>query len=146
MNIKQNITSQLTNAIKAKNQPLVMSIRNILTKITNAEKNNSNIELTDDEMVNLFIKLDKEINKSITAYKEGNRLDLLEKEELELSIISEFLPKKLTEEEIKNIIHDYAEDLLIEDVKILNNMIVKHFNMHYKGKFDNKELIALLNK
>jgi uncharacterized protein YqeY len=145
MNIKQQIVNQLTTAIKAKNQPLVMSIRNILTKITNAEKNNSNNELTDEELINLFIKLDKEINKSITAYKEGNRLDLLEKEELELSIILEFLPKKLSEEEIKDIIHNYAEDLLIDDSKALNNMIVKHFNMHYKGQFDNKELITLLN-
>jgi len=108
MNIKQQIVNQLTTAIKAKNQPLVMSVRNILTKITNAEKNNSNNELTDEELINLFIKLDKEINKSITAYREGNRLDLLEKEELELSIISEFLPKKLSQEEMIQIIDDIS--------------------------------------
>jgi uncharacterized protein YqeY len=120
------------------------------TKITNAEKNNSNNELTDEELINLFIKLDKEINKSITAYKEGNRLDLLEKEELELSIISEFLPKKLSQEEMIQIIDDISLEFQdncseSEDIKTLNNLIIKKFNIYYKGQFDNKELIALLN-
>jgi uncharacterized protein YqeY len=143
MLIKNKLNDLKTDYIRNRDNRL-NSIRNILTRITVAEKNNSDNELSDEDIIKLFISLEKELNKNIGLYQESNRQDLADKDLLELEIISGFLPKKLTESELKSII-DTIKLNNSDDAKPLIGIVMKELNSKYKGQFDQKLVTNLIS-
>jgi uncharacterized protein YqeY len=143
MLIKNKLNDLKTDYIRNRDNRL-NSIRNILTRITVAEKNNSDNELSDEDIIKLFISLEKELNKNIGLYQESNRQDLADKDLLELEIISGFLPKKLTEPELKSII-DTIKLNNSDDTKPLIGIVMKELNSKYKGQFDQKLVTNLIS-
>ena len=79
--------------------------RSIKNAITVEEKKTGN-EIKPEEEAKLLMKLATQRKDSIEQYKQGGRQDLVEKEEKELAIISEYLPKEPTEEEITKLVKD----------------------------------------
>lgn len=76
-------------------------IRSIKTVFTNFEKEGK--ELTDADETKLLLKMVSQREDSIEKYKEGGRNDLVEKEQNELNILNEFVPKQPTDEDIANL-------------------------------------------
>ena len=79
--------------------------RSIKNAITVEEKKTGN-EIKPEEEAKLLMKLATQRKDSIEQYKQGGRQDLAEKEEKELTIISEYLPKEPTEEEITKMVKE----------------------------------------
>ena len=79
--------------------------RSIKNAITVEEKKTGN-EIKPEEEAKLLMKLATQRKDSIEQYKQGGRQDLAEKEEKELTIISEYLPKEPTEEEITKLVKE----------------------------------------
>lgn len=79
--------------------------RSIKNGITVEEKKTGN-EIKPEEEAKLLMKLATQRKDSIEQYKQGGRQDLAEKEEKELAIISEYLPKEPTEEEITKLVKE----------------------------------------
>ena len=79
--------------------------RSIKNAITVEEKKTGN-EIKPEEEAKLLMKLATQRKDSIEQYKQGGRQDLAEKEEKELAIINEYLPKEPTEEEITKLVKD----------------------------------------
>ena len=79
--------------------------RSIKNAITVEEKKTGN-EIKPEEEAKLLMKLATQRKDSIEQYKQGGRQDLVEKEEKELAIINEYLPKEPTEEEITKLVKD----------------------------------------
>ena len=77
--------------------------RSIKNAITVEEKKTGN-EIKPEEEAKLLMKLALQRKDSIEQYKQGGRQDLAEKEEKELAIINEYLPKEPTEEEITKLV------------------------------------------
>lgn len=57
-------------------------------------------EILDSDVVNILNKMMKQRKESIEMYEKGNRGDLAEKEKFEISVIEEFLPKQMSDDEI----------------------------------------------
>ena len=57
-------------------------------------------EILDSDIVNILNKMMKQRKESIEMYEKGNRGDLAEKEKFEISVIEEFLPKQMSDDEI----------------------------------------------
>lgn len=93
------IQSGMTAAMKARDQRRLDALRYLLSQIKNREIDVKH-ELTDDEATKLLQTEAKRRRESIDAYQKGGRKDLEEKERYELSVIEEFLPKQLSDEEI----------------------------------------------
>jgi uncharacterized protein YqeY len=142
MLIKNKLNDLKTDYIRNRDNRL-NSIRNILTRITVAEKNNSDNELSDEDIIKLFISLEKELNKNIGLYQESNRQDLADKDLLELEIISGFLPKKLTESELISIINTVKSNNPDYNKPIIG-LVMKELNSNYKGQFDQKLVSTLI--
>lgn len=85
--------------MKARDQKGLDALRYLLSQIKNKEIDAKH-ELTDDEATKLLQTEAKRRRESIDAYQKGGRKDLEEKERYELSVIEEFLPKQLSDEEI----------------------------------------------
>lgn len=104
--LKNKISEELTHSMKEKNPSLTVTLRSIKSKITEAEKAKGNQELSDDEVIKVIEKLAKQREESIKSYIAGNREDLANKEKVELIILQNFLPTKMTEAETRAAIEE----------------------------------------
>lgn len=102
MSLKTQVESGIKDAMRAKDQDTLRALRAIKSLILLDEtKGGGTGELTSDDELKLLTKAAKQRRESADIYKAQNRPDLLEKEEAELAVIEQFLPKQLTEDEVK---------------------------------------------
>lgn len=103
MSIRGQIQAEIISCLKNRDQKRLNTFRFLLAQIKYKEIDVKR-ELTDEEAIKLLQGEAKKRRESITAYRQGGRQDLADKEQYELSIIEEYLPKQLTDEELKAII------------------------------------------
>jgi uncharacterized protein YqeY len=102
MSLKSQVESGIKDAMRAKDQDTLRALRAIKSLILLEEtKGGTTGELSSDDELKLLTKAAKQRRESADIYKTQNRPDLLEKEEAELAVIERFLPKQLTEDEVK---------------------------------------------
>ena len=106
MSLRDKIENEYKNALKSKNKAEISTYRLILSGIKDLDilnRSGPNKKNTDDSDISkLLKKMIKQRSESIDVYKKNNREDLLEFEQQEVNILSAYLPKQLTEDEIKN--------------------------------------------
>ena len=127
-------------ALKTKDT-LKRSVLQIVTgkvKLAEIEKRTKNETITDDDVLLVINKVIKELDEEILAFKNANRTEKVEELTLQKQILEAYLPAKLTEEEIKEIINS------LEDKSMPN--IMKHFKLNYLGKCDMKLVNKLANE
>ena len=113
MSLREKIESDYKNALKSKDKNKISTYRLILSGIKDLDINNRsgpNKKDTDDEDIKkLLKKMIKQRSESIEVYKKNNRIDLLEIEENEVNVLSEYLPKQMSEEETLSICKQIIE-------------------------------------
>ena len=101
MSLRDKIDNDYKNALKSKDKNKISTYRLILSGIKDLDINNRsgpNKKETDDEDIKkLLKKMIKQRSESIEIYKKNNRSDLLEIEQEELNVLSDYLPKQLSE-------------------------------------------------
>ncbi|MGM9970028.1 MAG: GatB/YqeY domain-containing protein [Anaeroplasma sp.] len=90
--------------------------------------------LPDGDCLRIIQKVMKELEEEQSGYQKANRLDNVAEIEAQKQVIAKFLPKQLTEEEIRN------EIAKLEDKSIPS--VMKHFKANYNGLCD----MALVSK
>ena len=106
MSLQTKIETKLNEALKAKDKKTYSTLRLVVAAIKDtmiAKKIKDKKTLPDNDLMSLLKKMVKQRNDSCDAYKKAGRNELLENEMSEIKIISEFLPKQLSEEETKKI-------------------------------------------
>ncbi|MBN7810114.1 GatB/YqeY domain-containing protein [Algoriphagus sp. H41] len=102
MALKQKVEGEIKSAMIAKDKVRLTALRAIKSMILLEEtKEGFKGELTEDEEMKLLTKAAKQRKDSADIYQQQGRADLLDVEMAELAVIQEFLPKALTEEELK---------------------------------------------
>ncbi|WP_337041492.1 GatB/YqeY domain-containing protein [Emticicia sp. 17c] len=102
MALKTEIDAQIKAAMLARDEVRKTALRDIKKLILLEEtKEGKSGDLTPDEELKLLTKAAKQRRESADIYRQQNRPDLLEKELAELAVIEEFLPKQLSEDELK---------------------------------------------
>ena len=130
------LQSKLKDEIKSGNKKNVIAYRNMIGKLKSQEID-SKSELSDDMCINILQKMAKQINDSITQFKDGGRLDLVESEQNELDLIQSFLPKQLSSIEMKNIISEIINDNDANGISDLGKIMGLVMNK-IQGKGDGK--------
>ena len=127
MSLKEKIESNYKESLKAKDKIQISTYRLILSSIKDLEiANRSRVEKkeTDDEDIKkLFKKMIKQRTESIEIYKKNNRNDLLEVEQKEHEIISNFLPKQLGDDETKEICKKIVESIGASSIKDMGKVM-----------------------
>lgn len=92
--------------MKARDELKTSTLRMLLSSIQYFEiaKKGTDYQATDDEVISVIQKEVKKRNEAIELYKQGDRPELAEKEQKEAIILSAYLPKQLTDEELSAII------------------------------------------
>lgn len=102
MSLKQQIDSDIKQAMLAKNKDELKALRSIKSMILLAETDKGSVgELSSDAEMKLLAKAVKQRKDSAAIYQEQGRKDLYKVEIEEAEIIERYLPKQLTEEELK---------------------------------------------
>ena len=105
MSLTSKIQADMRSAMKSKNANLVSTIRLLLAAIKQQEIDKRE-QLTDSDVLTIVEKLVKQRRESIQIYTEAGRNDLASKESAELEILTTYLPKQLSDEEVELIIQE----------------------------------------
>jgi len=127
MSLKDKIDTDYKNALKAKDKIQISTYRLILSGIKDLDISNRsgpNKKSTDDgDIKKLLKKMIKQRSESIDIYKKSNRKDLLEVEQKESEILSDYLPKQLSEEETKKICTETVSALGASSIKDMGKVM-----------------------
>lgn len=114
MSIKEDIEEQLKQAMIAKDELTLSVLRMVKSAVKNMEIEKGH-ELDDAEMIAVLEKQAKQRKDSIEQYDAGNRADLSEREKSELTLIEKFLPEKMGEDEVREIVKKKVTELAGQD-------------------------------
>ena len=127
MSLREKIETDYKNALKSKDKNKISTYRLILAGIKDLDINNRSgpekKETDDEDVKKLLKKMIKQRSESIEVYKKNNRSDLLEIEQGEVVIVSEYLPKQLSDEETKKICSDIASSLGASSIKDMGKVM-----------------------
>ena len=104
MMLKEQIAKDLTEALKARDDRKLSALRLLRTEVKKREVSGQKKELSDAEVREAISTLVKQRRESIRLFREGQRQDLVEKEEKELEILLSYLPQAFSQTEIEAII------------------------------------------
>ena len=139
MSLRDNIVTNYKNSLKSKDKSKISTYRLILSGIKDVDISNrsgSNKKETNDEDIKkLLKKMIKQRSESIEIYKKNNRKDLLEVEQREVEIISEYLPKQLSEEETKKLCTEIVQKIGAASIKDIGK-IMGELKKNYAGSLD----------
>ncbi len=139
MSIRGQIQSQIVTCMKSRDQKRLDAFRFLFSQIRYKEID-AKRELIDEEAIKLLQGEAKKRRESIAAYQKGGRQDLADKEQSELAIIEEYLPKQLSDEEIKAIIDEVKSDSPGCDF----GSLMKAVMMKVAGRADGSRVAAVL--
>ena len=149
MKLKNKINLDYNEALKAKDKLKISTYRLILSGIKDLDISNRsgpNKKDTDDEDIKkLLKKMIKQRTESIDVYKKNNREDLLIVEENEHKILSEYLPKQLSEEETKQICSEVAQKLGASSIKDMGK-VMGELKKNYSDTLDFSKAGSLLKE
>ncbi|XKT74953.1 MAG: GatB/YqeY domain-containing protein [Patescibacteria group bacterium UBA2103] len=149
MTIHETLKKELPDAMKAKDEVKLRTIRALLTSFTNelvASKEKPDGMLSDEKALEVITRAAKQRKDSITQFEQGGRLDLARHEREELDIIEEYLPEMMSQEEILELAKVKKEELQIED-SAKAGMLMGALMKDLKGKADGndvKEVVGTL--
>ena len=136
--LKEKLASDLKQAMKAGDTTKRDVLRLVMSAIKNAEiAKRDNLEEAD--VIGVIAKEARQRQESIDAFKQGNRQDLVAKEEAELAIIQEYLPQQAGRDELitaaKKIIAEVGAEGPRDKGKVMPRLIAE-----FKGKADGREI------
>ena len=103
MSLKDQLNESMKTAMKARDTLRLSAVRMILSMVKNREIDQKK-DLNDQDVIEVISTLAKQRRESIRMYGEGNRPDLVEKEEAELEVLLGFLPAQLSSTEIEALV------------------------------------------
>jgi len=136
MQLKQRLYEDLKKAMKTKDEIRTRTLRLIISSIKTLEVEKMT-EATDDDVFRVLSKECRKRVEAIEAYKKGGREDLANEEQRELEIIKSYMPKQLSEEELKEIVKDVVEETGSSSIKDLGR-VMKVLIPRVKGRADGK--------
>ena len=124
MSLKKQIQSEKVKAMKSNEKFTRNTLTLILSKIKQYEVDErSDLTNEDTIVLSLITKMIKERKDSIKMFKEADRVDLIQKETNEITIIEQFLPQQLSEDEISNIIDKVFETINPQSLKDMGKVM-----------------------
>jgi len=146
MSLHTDIKASLKDAMKAKDQVRLRTIRSMLTAFTNeliASDKTPQDTLDDAAVLSVIKRLAKQRKESILQYEENGRPELAEPEKEELTVLESYLPQLMSQEEIKPVAEAKKTELGIEDKSKLG-MLVGAVMKELNGKADGADVKAVV--
>jgi len=120
--LKEKLLEDLKESMKEKQELRKNVVQMIRAGILQIEKDKQ-IELDDTQILEVIAKESKKRKDSLPEYEKSNRQDLIDNIKEEIEIISKYLPKELTEEEMKEIVKQVIIEVEAKDMKDMGKVM-----------------------
>jgi len=146
MSLEQKVMTDLKIAMLAKDEKSLRSLRAIKAAIINLKTSEGfSGEIKEDDEIKLLQKLVKQRKESLEIYEKQNRDDLAEKEKEEIGVIEKFLPKQLSEEELKEVVASIIKETGATSPADMGK-VMGMANKQLGGKADGKAIAAMVKE
>jgi uncharacterized protein YqeY len=144
--LRDDINKALVEAMKAKNERAVSTLRMVNSTLKNADieaRGAGKPALGDAEVLSVLQKMIKQRQESVELYKKGGREDLVAQEEAEIGIISGYLPKQMSEAEMGSAIDAAVAETGASGMKDMGK-VIGILRGKYAGQMDMGKASALV--
>ncbi|HZV70590.1 MAG TPA: GatB/YqeY domain-containing protein [Saprospiraceae bacterium] len=143
MSLENNINEDLKTAMKAKDQVGLRGIRAIKSAILIYKTSGADEELNPEKEIALLQKLVKQRQDSLDIFEKQGREDLASIEREEIEVIMRYLPKQLSEDELKDAIRGIMTRLGARTMKDMGR-VMGEASKEFAGKADGKAISAVV--
>ena len=140
----KKLQDEMKTAMKSGDKDRLSVIRMLISEIKKVQIDKKK-ELSDDEIIQVLQRYAKQRKESIKQYREAGREDLAQKEEAELKVVQEFLPKPLSEEEIEKIVEQVITETGASSMKDMGR-VMKSVMEKIKGRADGSVVSSIVKK
>jgi uncharacterized protein len=136
--LRDDINNSLKDAMKARDERRVSTLRLVNSALKNADieaRGQGKAALGDDELLSLLQKMIKQRQESIELYEKGGRAELAQQERDEIAIIAGYLPKQLSDAEMRSAIAAAIKDTGAASMKDMGKVIAA-LRARYAGQMD----------
>jgi uncharacterized protein YqeY len=150
MTLKEQIHADTTSALKAGDRTRVSVLRMLRAKVLEKEvelrrQKGRDYQLNDQEVIEVTAAYAKQRRQSIESYQQAGREDLVLKEETELEILQQYLPRQLSADEIEALVDAAIAESGATDLKQMGN-VMKVLMPRVKGAADGKTVNAIVKQ
>lgn len=136
--LRENINTAVKDAMKAKDERRVSTLRMVNAAIKNADieaRGQGKEPLSDDQVLALLQKMIKQRQESVELYEKGGRSELASAEREEIAIIAAYLPKQMSDDEVKAAIAAAVAETGAASVKDMGK-VIGVLRAKYAGQMD----------
>ena len=136
--LRDDINNALKAAMKARDERRVSTLRLVNSALKNADieaRGQNKGPLGDDELLALLAKMIKQRQESIDLYEKGGRAELAQQERDEIAIIAAYLPKQMSDAEVRTAIMQAIADTNASSMKDMGKVIAA-LKARYAGQMD----------
>jgi len=144
MSLRERLNEEMKAAMKAKDDLRLSAIRMIRSSVKNKEIDQKR-EMDDQGVVEVVSTLVKQRRESLKMFSDAGRDDLVAKEEKELGVLLEFLPRQLTAEELVEIVDRVIAETLAQGPKDMGK-VMKVLQPMVSGRADGKAVSELVRQ
>ncbi len=145
MGLESKIQEELKLAMKSGDRFKVDTLRGLIAQIKDERIKLRPKELTEENILTVIQRAVKRRKEAIEMYKQGNRPDLVEKEEKELKILQTYLPEQLSSEELNKIIETVIDQVGAASIKDMGK-VMGAVMKQVQGRADGKQVQQLVRE
>ena len=136
MSLKEQLNDAMKQAMKARDDLRLSAVRMVRSTVKNREIDLKH-ELDDQGVIEVISTMVKQRRESIRLYQDGNRQDLVDKEEAEMAILFQFLPAQMNTDEIAELVSRTIRETGAQGIKEMGK-IMKLLTSLTTGRADGK--------
>ena len=142
MSLQEQISAALKDAMRARDEVKMSTLRLVLTAIKKREKEARSL-LEDQEVISVITSQIKQRRESIEQYRKAGREDLAQTEENELQILQGYMPEQVSEEEISNTLDEIIAEVSAVSMKDMGK-VMKAAMARLAGKAEGGAINAMV--
>ena len=136
--LRDDINNAVKEAMKTRDERRLSTLRMVNSTIKNADidaRGQGKPPLSDDDLLGVFQKMIKQRRESVELYDKGGRAELAAGEREEIAIISAYLPKQMSEDDVKNAITTIIMETGAAGIKDMGK-VIGVLKTKYAGQMD----------
>ncbi len=144
MSLKEKLFSDMKEAMKNKEVLRKNTIQSVRTAILQQEKDTQN-DVTEEQILDILMSQIKQRKDALADFQKGNRPDLVADAEAEISVLQDYLPKQLTDEEIVQIIESVIVEIGASSMKDMGK-VMGAVKPQVHGRADNGKVSSIVKQ
>ena len=146
MSLEERLNADLKDAMRNRDQVRKLALRAVKTAITEAKvSGDQSRELTDEDVLAVIMKQAKQRRDSAAEFAKGGRDDLVAQEEAELAVLEAYLPKQLSEDEIRERAKAAIAELGVVDIKSIGP-VMRKLTAELRGLADGRAINRIVRE